>query len=323
MTDDDTALLATAPRSTPGVTDLDALSEAGRKVLRFHLRRLRARVAEVRRGEDPEAVHDARVATRRLRAAWQVFDMGARDRSARSFEPDLRRLGRRLGAVRDLDVLLASAVAYQRGLPEPEASALHSMLTTWSAERASARDRLHHVLVSRRYRRFVADFRNWLRDEPRTESTPGAAFRVRHRVTSRAWDAYEPVWAFEGRLEAADLVTLHCLRIAAKHLRYTLEAFREVLPGADALLAAVAALQNHLGALHDADVASARARAYTASRFGSLAGAERAAVEAFITSRERIVAGQRASLAAPWSAVAAPRFRDTLRRALAAKDEAI
>jgi CHAD domain-containing protein len=197
------------------------------------------------------------------------------------------------------------------------------MLATWSAERASARDRLHHVLVSRRYRRFVADFRNWLRDEPRTESTPGAAFRVRHRVTSRAWDAYEPVWAFEGRLEAADLVTLHCLRIAAKHLRYTLEAFREVLPGADALLAAVAALQNHLGALHDADVASARARAYTASRPGSLAGAERAAVEAFITSRERIVAGQRASLAAPWSAVAAPRFRDTLRRALAAKDEAI
>jgi len=113
------------------------------------------------------------------------------------------------------------------------------------------------------------------------------------------------------------------LRIAAKRLRYTLEAFGEVLPGSDALLAAVAGLHNHLGTLHDADVAAARARAYAASRPGPLAGVEQGSVEAFIASRERIVARQRASLAAPWSAVVGASFRAALRRALTAADDAV
>jgi CHAD domain-containing protein len=323
MTDDDTTLPAVPPRRRPGVAAADTVSVAGRKMLRFHLRRLRARVTEVRRGEDPEAIHDARVATRRLRAAWQVFDMGAGDRSTRSFERDLRRLGRRLGAVRDLDVLLAGAVAYQAELPDGEAAALGRMLATWREERASAQRRLRRALASRRYRRFVDDFRDWLRGEPVAEQATGAAVRVRHRVASRVWGAYEPVWAFEGPLEAADLVNLHRLRIAAKHLRYTLEAFGEVLPGADALLAAVAGLQNHLGTLHDANVAAAKARAYAASRRGPLAGIERGSVEAFIASRQGIVTRQRASLATPWSAVVGPSFRAALYRALAAADEAV
>jgi len=129
-------------------------------------------------------VHDARVATRRLRAAWQVFDMGAGD-STPSFERDLRRVGRRLGAVRDLDVLLASGVTYQAGLAEPGPSELCGMLAAWCAERSTARDRLRRELASNRYRRFVADLRDWLRDKPLDASTTGAAFRVKHRVTSK------------------------------------------------------------------------------------------------------------------------------------------
>ena len=277
-------------------------------MLRFHLRRLRARVEDVRRGEDPEAVHDARVATRRLRAAWQVFDMGAGERSTRSFQRDLRRVGRRLGAVRDLDVLVASAVAYQASLAEPGASELCGLLAAWCAERSIARDRLRRELASNGYRRFVADFRDWLRDKPLDESTIRAAFRVQHRVTSKVWDAYEPVWSFEGGLEATDLVTLHRLRIAAKRLRYTLEAFGEVLPAAQAPLALVVDLQNHLGTLHDADVAAAKARDYAASCALRPSSAERGVVDAYIASCESVVARQRASLAAPWTAVVAPSF---------------
>ena len=43
------------------------------------------------------------------------------------------------------------------------------------------------------------------------------------------WGAYQDVWAFDGDLLAADLATLHQLRIAAKWLRYTLEFVREPL----------------------------------------------------------------------------------------------
>lgn len=54
---------------TPGVRGSDAWAEAGRKVLRFHLARMLARVPGVIAGEDPEQVHAMRVAARRMRAA--------------------------------------------------------------------------------------------------------------------------------------------------------------------------------------------------------------------------------------------------------------
>jgi inorganic triphosphatase YgiF len=44
------------------------LAEAARAVLARHLRKLRSALQVARQGEDPEGVHQARVATRRLRA---------------------------------------------------------------------------------------------------------------------------------------------------------------------------------------------------------------------------------------------------------------
>ena len=61
---------------TPGVRGDDPWAEAGRKVLRFHLARMFARVPGVIAGEDPEEVHAMRVAARRARAAWRVFGDG-------------------------------------------------------------------------------------------------------------------------------------------------------------------------------------------------------------------------------------------------------
>ena len=61
---------------TPGVRGDDLWAEAGRKVLRFHLARMFARVPGVIAGEDPEEVHAMRVAARRARAAWRVFGDG-------------------------------------------------------------------------------------------------------------------------------------------------------------------------------------------------------------------------------------------------------
>ena len=100
------ALERLAPGRTPGVRGDDRWAEAGRKVLRFHLARMLARVPGVIAGDDPEDVHTMRVAGRRMRAAWRVFGDGFERAARRRYVDDLREIGARLGAVRDLDVLL-------------------------------------------------------------------------------------------------------------------------------------------------------------------------------------------------------------------------
>ncbi len=103
---------------TPGVTTDDVVAEAGRKVLRFHLARLIAREAGTRSGDDPEELHSMRVATRRMRAAWRVFGDGFRQDGTRRFRNRLRDVARKLGAVRDIDVLILALEEYRAALPD-------------------------------------------------------------------------------------------------------------------------------------------------------------------------------------------------------------
>ena len=111
---------------TPGVTATDTIAEAGRRVFRFHLARMLAREAGTRSGKDPEDLHDMRVATRRMRAAWRVFGDGYRANRTRRLRGRLRTLAGRLGAVRDLDVLIGAAEGYRDGLPAEAAERIRA-----------------------------------------------------------------------------------------------------------------------------------------------------------------------------------------------------
>ena len=92
-----------------GPTDISPTSSMGElafAVVRRQLAVLRAKEPGTRLGEDPEELHDMRVATRRLRAALSLFADVFPVR-AQAFREELGWLGRTLGAVRDLDVQLA------------------------------------------------------------------------------------------------------------------------------------------------------------------------------------------------------------------------
>ena len=92
------------PLEEPGLQPDDPMSEAGRKTLRFHFRRMLHHEPGTRLGEDIEALHDMRVATRRMRAAFRVFGEYYDPKAVRPYLKGLKRTGRALGAVRDLDV---------------------------------------------------------------------------------------------------------------------------------------------------------------------------------------------------------------------------
>lgn len=305
---------------SPGVLADDHFAEAGRKVLRFHLARMLAREAGARDGSNTEEVHAMRVATRRQRAAWRVFGDAFRASRTKVHRKRLREVASRLGAVRDLDVLLEAADAYRADLPRAEQRALEPLLRGWRDHRDDARRLLVRELDSDGHRRWIDDYSEFVRHEglavlPISATEP---HRIRDTAASRILAAYEGVRAYEAVLRWADVDTLHELRIAGKWLRYTLEFVREALsPEAATLITRVTALQDHLGLLNDADVTAHMARSFLVENAGDLSQLESAAIARYLVSREREVARLQRTVGTPWRGVAGVSFRRGLGRTIA------
>jgi CHAD domain-containing protein len=305
---------------SPGVLAEDHFAEAGRKVLRFHMARMLAREAGTREGVVAEELHGMRVATRRQRAAWRVFGEAFRAGRTRTHRKRLREVAARLGAVRDLDVLLEAADAYRSELPRAEQRALEPLLRGWRDHRDDARRLLIRELDSDGYQRWIDDYSEFVRHEGLAvlPVSPTEPHRVRDTAASRILAAYEGVRAYEAVLRWADVETLHELRIASKWLRYTLEFVREALgPEASTLIARVTALQDHLGLLNDADVTAHMARSFLVENAGELSQLESAAIARYLVSREREVARLRRTVGRPWRGVAGVSFRRALGRTMA------
>jgi CHAD domain-containing protein len=305
---------------TPGVTPDDHVAEAGRKVMRFHLARMLAREPGTRGGQDNEELHAMRVATRRQRAAWRVFGGSFRPGRTRRYRTGLREVASRLGAVRDLDVLIEAAEGYRAELAVAERRAFEPLLADWRQHRDDARVLLVRELDSDGYRRWVDDYRDFVRTEGAAVLPVGPTqpHRVRDTSASRLWSAYEQVRGYEPVLRWADVETLHELRIAGKWLRYSLEFVREALGDDSAdLIARVTALQDHLGLMNDADVAASMARNFLVEHAGELSPREGAAIGRYLVSREREVARLRRSIGTPWRGIAGVTFRRRLGRVVA------
>jgi CHAD domain-containing protein len=308
----------------PGVLPADPLAEAGRKILRLHFEEMLAHEAGTRTGEDPEALHDMRVATRRQRAALRLVAPHFRRAAIRPVRGGLRALGGVLGAVRDLDVLLARASADRSTLPAAEAGVPEILVDCWRRRRDAARAQMRAHLDEPAYLEFREEYARFL-------DTPGAGARiaapgepprptlVAHVVPAEIWTRYAAVCAFGTVLPWASVEMLHALRIEAKGLRYLLEFFREVLdPCVEDAIGAIVAVQDHLGELQDAVVAIGLVRDFLAGPEAAASPGIAAAAGRYLESRQAAIEALRRSVDRPWSAVSGAAFRSCLARAAAA-----
>jgi triphosphatase len=218
-------------------------------ILRRHFATMLAHEPGVRLGEDPEELHDMRVATRRLRAALKLYKEFLPKRAER-YERDLRHFAGSLGEVRDLDVhlerLAGEASRYGRVLQE--------IVAALEERRAGARRRMLETLDSSRYERFVASFSGTLRrgrspapTGPILEVAPGLVRRrhkkVRKGVEALTWDS--PPEDF------------HDLRKKGKRLRYALEPLRGIYgKPAEGMVGLLKSIQDDLGDNQDLIVAA-------------------------------------------------------------------
>ena len=261
-----------------GIRPDEPMAEAVRKVMYRQYQVMLANEAGCRSGKSIDAVHDMRVATRRLRVAFRLFGSYYKRGVVRTLEQDLRKAGRTLGGARDLDVFNKTARQYLRTLPKQERSDLDPLLASWKIQRQVAHKQLVAYLDSSRYRRLMSDLDGFL-TTPGAGVDPqppkeGACFQVRHVLGSTLWQLYEVVRAYEVVLPAAAPTTLHALRIQCKYLRYTLEFFQEVLGhGTPQVIRQVIAVQDHLGEIQDGEVASRLLAAYLSKAFRAQATA--------------------------------------------------
>ena len=257
-------LLKAFSERTP-MTATANLAEAGRAMLAKNLAKLYDAWGEAYRGDEPEGVHQMRVATRRLRAILALLGESVYDqKTVRRLRRGLREWASDLGVVRDADVFLLTLDEYEATLNATERDQLQPLRDAVTKERDEGREILVDFMDSRKAAKFAHQLEQFVLTEgagvvkhPDDDTMPQVL--VREWVASLAWQHYEIIRAYETRIDGAPLATLHRLRIEIKHLRYVLEFFRDALaPETDALIEILVAAQDHFGNLNDADVAIMR-----------------------------------------------------------------
>ena len=210
-----------------------------------------------RLGDDPEELHDLRVAGRRMDAIMREFRSllpGAFSR----LRPPLKKVLHALGDVRDLDVALGELDTFVRGLPESERASAEPLRRQLATEHQLARTRmltaLDSISVQSNVKKLTA-----LLAAPHAATEPSPSDRE-HLASVMIRQRYRKVRKGANLLTAdSPMEAYHDVRGNVKKLRYAIEAV-DVIYGkpADEMLRALRRWQDKLGVQQDANVASRR-----------------------------------------------------------------
>lgn len=232
--------------------------QAFQAIARNALNQIAANGVVLREADSVEAVHQLRVAVRRLRSAISTFKKVVDDKAAEEINRELKWLARACDEARDLDVF-AEANA-RLADPTLDLSALAPLV---EAARARGHAKACAAVASGRFRDLVLETTAWVetgdwltgggksaarrRDLPAAQFAAKALDRRRKAVMKRGQD-----------ISGRDDEVRHEARIAAKKLRYGAEAFAPLFDPALSrdFIKTLKRLQDHLGDLNDAAVAA-------------------------------------------------------------------
>lgn len=229
---------------------------------------------------NPEGVHDMRVASRRLRGAVRDFLPYMSKRPLFVCLKEIKEVARSLGCVRDYDVSMLELEKVAAKAPHEFSVGVRQVARHRQEGRKEARIKLTEVLDADAIAQLRENFVKAL--EAATAASAGPRGATRKFLSAPAGQTYREVAraVIVRRLEKFEELAgcfqrplkvkpLHRLRIGAKHLRYAVELFEHCW-GSDAMLSVkaekpaagsltflagkVAAMQASLGQLHDADV---------------------------------------------------------------------
>jgi CHAD domain-containing protein len=253
--------------ATAGTALFLPYEESCKKVRELALRQLNRFIAyesKVLKGDDTGAIHDMRVASRRLQQVLDLLYAKPRPKEVRRWRRQIRRCRQVLGEVRNCDVLLeivGNALRRKRSARRQAWTAVQHFLLIRRSEsflRATRKFGKINFTV------FYVDLKEFLHHDQAhghsAEHHVHGSEALRPGFVKNLTDALESTWsgfaehiAQSHRQSRPEII--HGARIATKRLRYLLEVFHDfgVAGSADAL-AWLRQLQNHLGDWHDLEV---------------------------------------------------------------------
>jgi CHAD domain-containing protein len=264
-------------------------------------------------GHDPEAVHDARVASRRLRVAMDAAAPLYPQRWYRKLHREAKSITRMLGRVRDYDVLIDKLAAETAGPDGADSHGRTHLRKRFKQERRSERATMLKRLRACRSRKLRRSIRKRF-PRPADEATLQEDAALRAGTRALIANRVAAVLGFDARLAATDsAVVFHEARIAVKRLRYALEQFGREGDG-EQVLDDLKRLQEMLGDLHDLDVRIDRldTEIDAVSRRGRKHAALVLSIEE-VRARDRLARVElHRNIVAQWQSLMAQGFRDRL-----------
>ena len=240
----------------PGELDRAALTGDAARIARVVGAELLAQVKkkseDLQADDEPEALHDFRVAVRRLRSWLRAFDESVSDTVRGKHRRRLQEIADATRASRDLEVHIEWVKEFARKRRRKNRQGTEWLVTRLESKKARADLALRRVLDADLQRAIVAVDKALGRytvrvHEPNNPFASVTAALVRsHAVAART--ALSRVTSVGDRLES------HEARIAAKRLRYLLEPLRPTIDRTQELVEELSKLQDDFGALHDAQL---------------------------------------------------------------------
>jgi len=233
----------------------DRLDLAVRKILGYQFSRFQEQLSGVRRDIDTEFVHQARVATRRMRSALRLFREAVPQSAGAFLAGELGWLGSAFGAVRDLDMFILNLSRFRERIECFPAKKKETFDLWIEGHRDRPLAALGEALESRRYATFERRLFRFLKAPlPARPRAPLAARPVRQAAPVIIKEKFAAVIDQGHRVIGNPKPKqFHLLRIQMKRLRYACEFMAPAYDGAlDPFIERTVEIQDCLGEIQDA-----------------------------------------------------------------------
>ena len=230
----------------------------GAKFMLEQVKRLEGELENALEAKDIEGVHQMRVASRRLRNAFGYFQDCLPGKKAKTWQDEIRKITKSLGRARDLDIQIECINDYYDDTLDAQYKpGYRRFLLRLKQNRVKAQEKVEKTLKKLQDGSFLSEMHQ--RFEKLSAKAEGT-YLFTPSLYQMAFEAInEQLEEFLGYQEfirdPENIEKLHAMRIAGKHLRYTMELFAPIYK--EALIPHIRVmkdLQDQLGTIHDADV---------------------------------------------------------------------
>ena len=230
----------------------------GARYMRTQVEVLQGEIQGALVGEDIEHVHQMRVASRRMRNGLTLFQDCLAKKTAKAWRDEIRKITKALGNARDLDIQINLLNrCYAQGLEDRIKPGYNRLLLRLKQQRTLAQDKVNRTLGSLQEGEILDRMEKQLKavtagSEHVYLYTPSLYQQAFKAISSNL----EEFLSYEGYIhDPENIEELHAMRIAGKHLRYTMEIFAPIYGNTlDPHIHAMKGVQDLLGEIHDNDV---------------------------------------------------------------------